>query len=95
MRAARTDANHAAIVKALRQIGASVFDASRVGGGFPDLVVGYRGRNFLLEVKDGKKSPSRRQLTEAQVKFVAEWRGHWAYVQSVEDALELVGRAHA
>ena len=48
---ARTDANHTAITKALRKIGAKVTDLSRVGGGVPDLLVFYRGRTTLLEVK--------------------------------------------
>ena len=35
----RADKNHSQITAALRKIGARVYDASRVGGGFPDLVV--------------------------------------------------------
>ena len=92
MRAARTDANHAEIVKALRAIGASVFDTSRVGGGYPDLTVGFRGRNWLLEVKDGRRPPSERRLTAAQELFVQQWRGHWACVTSADEAIELVTR---
>lgn len=43
-RAARTDANQVEIVSALRAIGCSVSDTSGVGGGFPDLAVGFRKR---------------------------------------------------
>ena len=89
-RAARTDGNHAEVVKALRAIGASVADTSGVGAGFPDLVVGYRGRNWLVEVKDGRKSPSRRALTPDQVEFVATWRGHWVKVESAQEAVDKV-----
>lgn len=92
-RASRVDANHAEIVAALRKIGASVADTSGVGGGYPDLTVGYRGRNHLLEVKDGSKSPSKRKLTPDQVDFVAGWRGHWMQVRSVDEAIEAVSRA--
>ena len=92
-RAARTDANHAEIVQALRTIGASVADTSAVGKGFPDLVVGMRGRNWLLECKDGDKSPSRRKLTPDQVEFKAKWRGHWAVVNSAAEAIEVVSRS--
>jgi hypothetical protein len=91
-RAARTDANHSAIGKALRAIGASVADTSRVGGGFPDLVVGYRGKTLLLEVKDGRKPPSARMLTDEQKRFATDWRGQWACVISEEAAIELVTR---
>ena len=93
MRAARTDANHSDVVAALRSIGASVSDTSRAGNGFPDLVVGYRGRNWLIEVKDGEKPPSARKLTPAQVEFKATWRGHWAVVYSAVEAIEIVSRA--
>lgn len=91
-RAARTDANQIAIIKALRAIGASVADTSGAGSGFPDLVVGYRGRNWLLEVKDGRKPPSARRLTNDQEIFAAGWRGHWACVKSEAEAIELVTR---
>jgi hypothetical protein len=42
----------------------------------------------LLEVKDGKKSPSRRQLTDAEQKFHEDWPGDNLHiVTSAEDAL--------
>ena len=63
--AARTDANHAAVVRALRQVGASVLDLSRVGQGCPDLLVGYQGKNFLVEVK----ATAKKKLTKDQVRF--------------------------
>lgn len=91
-RASRTDANHAEIVKALRDIGASVRDTSAVGCGFPDLVVGMRGRNWLLEIKDGNKPPSQQRLTDAQIDFKATWRGHWAVVRSAIEAIDVVSR---
>ena len=89
-RAAKTDANHAEIVAALRKIGASVHDTSAVGRGFPDLVVGLRGRNWLIECKDGAKAPSARKLTPDQIEFKATWRGHWAVAISPEDAVSIV-----
>ena len=91
---ARVDANHAEVVKALRAVGALVHDTSRVGGGFPDIVVKFRGRVFLLEVKDGSKSKSRRQPTEAERKFLLLWwgpDGSVSVVESAEGALRVVG----
>ena len=32
------------------------------GRGVPDLLVGYGGANWLVEIKDGDKSLSKRQL---------------------------------
>ena len=89
-RAARIDGNHGQIVSALRRMGATVEDASRMGQGFPDLVVGWRGRTLLVEVKDSSKPPSERRLTDHQVRWHARWRGHVAIVTSVEEAVGLL-----
>ena len=59
---------------ALREVGASVeYIKQRRGkgiGGLPDLLVGFLGRNYLLEVKD-----ARGELSEKQVIFAANWQG--------------------
>lgn len=89
-RAARVDANHSEIVAALRKIGATVTSTAGVGKGFPDLAVGWRGMTLLLEVKDGSKPPSAKQLTDDERKWHAEWRGHADVVESVEEALRAV-----
>ena len=90
MRARRVDANQKEIVKALIAIGCAVADTSRAGEGFPDLVVGYRGINYMMEVKDGKQTASNRKLTPAQVKFHADWKGQIVVVESVEQAINAV-----
>lgn len=87
-RASKIDANQPDIVKALRAIGATVAVISTVGQGFPDICVGFRGRNFMIEVKDGKKPPSERRLTPDQVDFHTAWRGEVVVVESVEQAIE-------
>lgn len=90
-RAARVDDNQRQIVDALRRVGCSVWSLAGVGKGFPDLAVGFRGRNLFLEVKDGSKPPCKRKLTPDEEAFHASWRGHVAVVESVEDALKIVG----
>lgn len=69
-RAAKVDATQAAIVKALRKVGAFVQPLHQVGAGCPDLLVGYRQRWFLIECKSGKKwkltQDQRIWFTEAQ-----------------------------
>ena len=88
--AARVDDNQKDIVEALRAIGATVRVVTQ-GGGIPDLLVGFRGHTVLMEVKDGRKKPSARKLTEAEEKFFLEWRGGMlAIVESVDDALALL-----
>ncbi len=90
-RAARVDDNQGQIVDALRRVGCSVWSLAGVGKGFPDLAVGFRGRNLFLEVKDGSKPPCKRKLTPDEEAFHASWRGHVAVVESVDDALKIVG----
>lgn len=90
-RKARVDDNHGKIVKELRKAGCSVQSLAASGGGVPDLLVGIRGRNLLLEVKDGDKCPSKRRLTPDQELWHEQWRGEVAVVESVQDALKTVG----
>ena len=89
-RAARVDENQGLIVKALRACGATVRIISQ-GDGIPDLLVGYRGHTILMEVKDGNKPPSARQLTTAEQIFFDQWTGGKLFVvNSVEEALEVL-----
>jgi hypothetical protein len=73
-------------VKALRQVGATVEDLHKVGVGCPDLLVGFRQCNYLIEVKTltGKLRPG-------QVDWHHTWRGQVATIQTVEQALALIG----
>lgn len=89
--AKRIDANQPAIVKALRQAGATVQVLSEVGKGCPDILVGFRGDNHLLEIKDGEKIPSKRKLTDDEAQWHDEWRGRVVVVESIEDALHQIG----
>ena len=57
-RAAKVDANHSTIVKALRDVGATVLSLASMGHGCPDLVIGKDGKNWLVEVKDPMQKPS-------------------------------------
>lgn len=86
-RAAKVDGNQPEIVKALRAVGATVRDLSGVGQGCPDLLVGYRGRNVLIEVKDPSQPPNKRKLTPDQAEFHALWRGQVIVVESPEAAI--------
>lgn len=90
-RAAKVDANQADIVNALRMAGCTVQLLHAVGKGCPDLLAGKGGVNFLLEVKDGSKPPSKRKLTDDQVEFRAHWRGQVVTVTNVDEALAAVG----
>jgi hypothetical protein len=85
--AKRVDSNHSDIVKTLRDLGCSVFDTSRVAGGFPDLVIGRNNKTVLVEVKADEKS----KFTPAQELFMMNWRGSTVVrIDSVDSAIRLV-----
>lgn len=80
----RRDEAEPGIVAALVMAGASVHRLSAKDA--PDLLVGWKGRNLLMEVKTPRKAPSappkRRKAgpapdprTEGQLRWAALWRG--------------------
>lgn len=71
-------------------------DTSGLGDGFPDLVIGVNGWTILMELKDGYKPPSKRQLTPDQQRFHASWTGGpLCIVYDVQGALNAVRTAKA
>lgn len=90
MKAKRIDANQKEIVEAFRSLGCSVFITSAVGKGFPDIVVGFRGKNYLFEIKDGKKYQSQQKLTEPEIKFKVEWEGQFAIINCVDQVIYFI-----
>ena len=94
MRAARTDGNHAEIVLAWRQAGAFVQSLAAVGCGCVDALVMHTGRIFVVEIKNGAKCESHRQLTPAEKQWhrMAEAAGVKVHVvTSVDEALAMIG----
>lgn len=90
MRRHAADANQAAIVKALRKIpGIVVAVTSQTGVlGWPDLVVGFRSKTYLLEAKANKKS----KLTFDQALFHAAWDGGPIdIITTLSEALQAIG----
>lgn len=88
-RAARVDANQAAIVSAMRSAGATVWAI-----GLPvDLLIGVAGKTALAEVKTltGKRAPKAASYTPLQQSFLSDWRGGTvATLTDVDSALRLV-----
>lgn len=79
-------------MRGLRSLpGVSVHSLAAAGDGVPDLLVGYQGRNYLIEVKNPAKPPSVRKLTPEQLKFHAAWRGQVAVVLTLTDAMQVIG----
>lgn len=88
MNLSRADLNQSEIVKALRSVGATVHITSQVGSGFPDLVVGIFGKNILIEVKN---KDTYGKLSTEQLIFRDKWKGKIHLVESVDDALKVIG----
>lgn len=99
-KAAQRDKSEPDIIDALRKVGATVWQVS--GKDIPDLLVGYKGRTFLLEVKtrgleytdkrNGKTYKRDGALRAGQKEFFASWRGGPAReVYTPEEALMAVG----
>jgi len=88
--AARTDDNHAEIIKAFRKFGCAVADTHALGNGFPDCVVAKNFKTAVIEIKDGSKPLSARQLTTDEKKFRAAWLGLYFVVESLSDVIDVV-----
>ena len=84
-RAARADRNQQALVQMMREVGASVHLTHTLGQGFPDAVVGFRGRNYLVKFK-----ARRGKLTADERAWHGAWRGQVAVVRRWEDVAELL-----
>ena len=82
--AARVDANQQAIVAALRAAGCYVWII-----GLPvDLLVGYKGHTYLMEIK----TTSKKRLTGLQADFFENWSGSTlARIDGPEAALRMIG----
>jgi hypothetical protein len=91
--ASRIDTNQPAIVAALRGVGASVLHLHQLKNCF-DLLVGYRGRTFLMEVKDPSQPPSKRELTIGEAAFREKWRGTpYHIVHTPDEAISIITTA--
>jgi Holliday junction resolvase len=89
-RAAKIDANHGDVVKALRDAGCSVVSLASLGCGIPDLCIATpSGETWLFEVKN-KAGKNKGQLNKEQKAFMAAWQGKYAVVQSAQQALEVI-----
>lgn len=88
--ARKKDANHDEIAGGLRAAGYKVIDTHLVGDGFPDIVV-VGGGVYLFEIKNPNTSHG---MTPAQVRWHSEWKGQVTVIESLDEALAVMGRSH-
>lgn len=77
----KLDANHAAIREGLEAVGATVEPKGPL-----DLLVGFEGVNYLLEVKTAKG-----KLRPSQERFLGRWKGQATVVRDLDTALRIIG----
>ena len=84
----RPDDNHNSIVRDLKTIpGLDVIDLHDLGiADVPDLLLGYGGVNYLVEIKNenGRLSPG-------QVEFHRDWPGQKSVARTWDDVLKIIG----
>jgi len=94
--AAKVDANQPALIRAAeryaRELGAeiSIESLASCGDDVPDLLIGYRGRNLLVEVKNPAAGASRRALRPGQRRWHRAWKGQVAKVETDSELLALL-----
>ena len=84
---AKRDKNERDIIRALEQLGCSVQALNCTAPDIPDLLVGFRGVNILLEVKERKG-----KLSEGQAHFMETWQGQCVMARTPEEAVRTVIR---
>lgn len=96
----RRDDNEKPIVEALRAAGASVEQLD--GKGWPDLLVGFDGRTYLVEVKAEHGKPGKGMkrnesgLRESQERWWSTWRGAVPTIATTPaEALSAIGALDA
>ncbi len=89
--AAKKDSNHNKIKQALQRIGAVVLDTHQIPG-LLDMLVGYRRRWVLFEIKDGDKAASAQKLTEKEKETIAAIgdRAPVFIVNNVDEAIKII-----
>jgi len=82
-RAAKVDANQPEIVKALRAINGVTVEL-----GMDDLLIGYKGANYWIELKEVGKE---KQIKPHQAMLAEKWKGQYLITSSLDEILELMG----
>lgn len=75
-----------------RYQGVSVFSTHVIGKGFGDAVIGFRNKNFIVEIKDPKLFKSEKKLSDAEQRFHESWQGQIDVVETLDDVLKLINR---
>jgi hypothetical protein len=56
--------------------------------------VGATCRNFIFELKDPARPPSKRTLTPDEKKWIANWKGQVRVVETTEEIVEVINNSY-
>ena len=86
---AKVDDNQPEIVNQLRSIpGVTVWNTHQLGKGFPDIIVGYKGVNYLFEIKNRH---GKLLIPLSEQEFYDNWQGQTEIVYDLDEILEVMG----
>lgn len=89
---AKVDKNQPEIVKALRKLGAAILPTHQLKNAF-DILVGFRGKLFMVEIKDGTLPPSKKRLTPGEQKCKQDFESvgvKYHIIYSIDDAIKMI-----
>ena len=81
----KVDANQPQILKQLKQLGISYKPVHQIKG-FCDIIVGFKGKNYLFEIKPNDKA----KLTSGEQLFHDYWSGQINVVTSIDEILNIL-----
>lgn len=79
----RIDNNQKQVTNELRSLGFSVTLTHEIGKGFPDMVVGFGGVNYMVELKNNDKA----KLTNDEQEFAWLWNGQVNHHSTTEQII--------
>lgn len=94
---AKTDSNQSEIVQMFRKHGAFVLLTHQLKNAF-DILVFYEGKIHVCEIKDGTLPPSKRKLTDGELKFktaIEEQGCTYNIIEDLDDALAILYLHHS
>src|SRR5688572_19819446 len=94
LRGNRKDANQIVIEQALKRAGASLIDCTVAPTLGFDLLVAFRSKLYVVEVKDPAQPLHKRKLTEGEAarKQELEYKGvPYSVIETADEALRLIG----
>ena len=82
----KIDSNHTEIVDQLFLCGCSVQSMATIGNGCPDILVGYKGNNYVFEIKTAKG-----RLNKRQERWFNQWIGQKDIIRNIYEAINIIG----